>query len=524
MELKQCHIHGKYKKCEAKNQITIGSDYGVPEGKGDVSEILQKFGELCVEEVQTEKGKIRIHGIFKVPILYVTERANRVLDSFVMEFPVDEILYMEDVATGDNLKIDWNLEDFRVHIIHPGKLSVKAVVTLYGEVVSADTKLLTEGLENGEKNPVKVGNFIMAEPVLERRDSYRILDEITLPANKPNVADIVWKDLQLRGLEISKGNGTLSLKGELLSSILYEGEGDETHIQWIEQTIPFHGSIEVAGMEGQMPGWIDVSIAHHNIDVKPDYDGELRMFQLEMLLELHIHMFEEKQCSYLLDTYDSKDLWQLQREVLHYEKVRMCGVTKCSIEGKENIPEDAKILQIIGHHGEFLNKETKVVSEGILCEGTFLVQVLMISADDAKPFESSMIKIPYSQMIEVSGMEKEDRYSVLESVDQVSVSMIDGNHLEIRGRLKFEVCILQKCSLENITGIEVLPYDEEAYEKMPGMKIHFVQQEESLWQIAKNHRTTMEEIQKCNELSGEEIYPGQKLLLVKTTKEPVLHL
>ena len=31
MELKQYPIHRKYKKCEAKNQITMGNDYGVPE-------------------------------------------------------------------------------------------------------------------------------------------------------------------------------------------------------------------------------------------------------------------------------------------------------------------------------------------------------------------------------------------------------------------------------------------------------------------------------------------------------------
>ena len=524
MELKQYQIHRKYKKCEAKNQITIGNDFGVPDGKGDIAEILEKYGEFCVEEVHTEKGKIRIRGVFKVPILYLTERAARSLDSFVMEFPVDEILYMEDAASGDNLKIDWNLEDLKIHIIHPGKLSVKAVVNLYGEIASANTHMITETVECEEEKPTQMGNFVMVDPVLERRDSYRILDEITLPANKPNVSEVLWKDLQLRGLEISKGEGGLSLKGELYTSVLYEGEGEDAPIQWVEQTIPFHGNVEVAGMIFEMPGWIDVSIGHHNIEVKPDYDGELRMFQLEMLLELHLHLFEEKQCSYLIDAYDPKEQWKIQRELLHYEKVRMCGQTKCNIEGKEMVSEDGKILQIIGHHGELLNKEVKVTEDGILCEGLLQVQVLWVSNDDGKPFGSVVMRIPYRQLIEAAGIEKEDRYSLLEGIEQLSVSMVDGNHLEIHGRLKFEFCVLQRCSLQNITGIESYPYDEDAYRKMPGMKIHFVQQGESLWQIAKNQHTTIEEIKKCNELSAEEVHPGQKLLLVKTPKVPVLHL
>ena len=59
MELKQHLIHRKYHKCEAKNQITIGDDYSVPDGKPDIAGILQKKAELQVDEVHTEKGKIR---------------------------------------------------------------------------------------------------------------------------------------------------------------------------------------------------------------------------------------------------------------------------------------------------------------------------------------------------------------------------------------------------------------------------------------------------------------------------------
>ena len=37
----------------------------------------------------------------------------------------------------------------------------------------------------------QIGDFWMAEPVIEGRDSYRIRDEINLPVNKPNVQKIL---------------------------------------------------------------------------------------------------------------------------------------------------------------------------------------------------------------------------------------------------------------------------------------------------------------------------------------------
>ena len=123
-------------------------------------------------------------------------------------------------------------------------------------------------------------------------------------------------------------------------------------IPWIEQRIPFHGHVEVRGVPFEMPGWLAAEISHQNVDIKPDYDGEMRMFAVELLLELHLHMFEEKQCSYLADSYSTKESWDLQKEELGFEKVRMCTQTKCSIEKREDISEETKILQIVGHHGK----------------------------------------------------------------------------------------------------------------------------------------------------------------------------
>ena len=71
MELKQNLIHRKYKKCEAKNQITLGDDYSVPDGKPDIDSVLQKKAELRVDEVRTEKGKIKLRGNLKVHVLYI---------------------------------------------------------------------------------------------------------------------------------------------------------------------------------------------------------------------------------------------------------------------------------------------------------------------------------------------------------------------------------------------------------------------------------------------------------------------
>lgn len=125
------------------------------------------------------------------------------------------------------------------------------------------------------------------------------------------------------------------------------------------------------------------------------------------------------------------------------------------------------------------------------------------------------LMIPYSQMIEAVGMQKEDVWRVSEKIDQILITMSDSNQIEARGVISFDACVMEQCYLDNVIDIGSEPYDFEEYKNRPGMCIHFVQPGETLWQIAKKTRTTTEEIKKMNEISLDEIAAGQKLLLLK---------
>lgn len=521
MDLKQQLIHRKYKKCEAENQITIGDDYSVPEGKPDIASILQKKADLLVEEVHTEKGKIRLRGNLKVQILYLAQRSEETADCLNVQIPFDEVLYMENASSGDNLKIDWCMEELKVSLVHPGKISIRAVITLKGEITASLSHLISEGVEEEAGVQLQRDSMTVAEPVLERKDSFRIRDEISLPANKPNVQKVLWKDLQLRNLDIRNEEGHLAIKGEVLLLLIYEGE-EGGSVQWFEQTIPVQGTLEMTGLTGEMFGLWEKEVSHQEIEVKPDYDGELRSISMEMVLEIHGCAFEERTFQVLTDVYSTREQLKLQREPVAYEKLRICSEAKHRLSTKEQLEDEAAVLQIMGHHAQLKNKRATRQETGILCEGIMEVQVLYVTAEDEKPFGTAVLSVPYSQIMEIPGMLDTDSWRVCESIDQLSLSMADSHSVEIRGVLMFGACVMQQCGIDNIVGITGEAYSSEEYQKMPGMKIHFVQNGETLWNIAKTNRTTMGEIMKLNDLTAQEVMTGQKLLLVKNMMESVI--
>ena len=521
MELKQHVIHRKYRKAEAKTQIHIGEDFSVPDGKADIADILQKKAEISVNEVATEKGKIRIQGNLKVWVLYLTDRAKEAADSLVMEFPFDEILYMEGAATGDNLKIDWKIEELQVSIVHPGKLSVHVLADFLGMIEGEESYLVTDDVEEQEGVYTKCASFTVAESVFDRKESYRMREEVMLPANKPNVSKILWKNLQTRGLDLRIQENRIAVKGELLLLVVYEGEED-SQIQWLEQSIPFQGTVEVNGLTQEMFGILEPEVSRCEMELKPDYDGEMRMFQVELIMDIPMHIYEEKNRRILLDAYSTRENLKLQSEEMTYEKLRRCDQAKCHVTGRKSLTDSGRILQILGHQAMVRAGNSQRTEQGILQEGVLEVQVLYMTSGGREPFGSVNLSIPYSQILEVPGIQKEDRWKSVERLDQIFISMAENDQIEVRAVLQFETCVMQQEKIWNITVIDAELYDMEEYKKRPGMVIHFVQPKESLWEIAKNNRLTMEEIKKMNDLTAEEIFPGQKLLLVKPEAEAVL--
>ena len=93
--------------------------------------------------------------------------------------------------------------------------------------------------------------------------------------------------------------------------------------------------------------------------------------------------------------------------------------------------------------------------------------------------------------------------------------MIDSNEIEVKAVINLNAVVLARQEEEIIDEIREEDLDMEKLQSMPGIVCYLVQPGDTLWDIAKRFYTTVEEIQKINDLKGETINPMDSLLLVK---------
>ena len=230
-------------KSKATNQLTYDEDYNVPDAKPDIGRMIQNKGEVQIEEIKMGEGNAYITGNLVVDLLYVGDEKNTVVHSLTAKLPIEATMYLEGIQSGDKLCLSWEIEDLSLHVINSRKMNIKSIVTFYASVDELKDIQIPQGISD-ETVSLKKKTIPIMGLITNKKDTMRIKEEITLASNKPNIAQVVWYTIEVRGLDIRTQDDRLDVKGEMFVFVLYYGESDGNPLQWLEYSIPFHGEVE----------------------------------------------------------------------------------------------------------------------------------------------------------------------------------------------------------------------------------------------------------------------------------------
>ena len=516
MELVRRNIHMNRQKGKAVSQITLDDDYNIPEQMPDVGMIVQEKGSIEIQEVKMETGRVRVKGVLKFQILYQEEGPGTGLHSIQGQIPFEEMMNVEEARDGDNLQLSWMLEDLLAALINSRKLSIKTILTLELKVEELFDAEIPVAVEGSEGMQVRTCQLSPAGLAAQKKDTCRIKDEIILPANKPNIREVLWQDITMQGTELRLGEGEVLIKGELVVFLLYEGEEESGKAFWLEQVVPFHTRVDVGGCQEDMLENIELNLAHSDLEIKPDYDGELRVLNLDAVLELNLQIYEEQHLQMICDLYHpGKEIQPITTPTV-YENLLVCNASKCRVTDRLKTDSTGlQILQVCHSRGEVKIDDSRITDEGLLVEGVVSVQVLYVTSDDSHPFLCLKGAVPFEHLIEVPGIAKNSIFHLQTSLEQLAVNLVNSSELEVKAGMQIHALVLNRVDLNYITNVEEQPLDMEKRKAMPGFLIYVTQPGDALWDIAKAYHTTMEEISALNDLSTPEVKHGQKLLLVK---------
>lgn len=522
MELIKKNIHMNKLKCKSSLQLTLDDDFNVPDVKPDICKIIKEQGAIKINDVKMMNGKLMVKGALFFNMLYFSDESTRPVHSISGEVPFDEVIHLDDACIGDEAIISWELEDLTTALINSRKFSVKSIVRitvlieeLYDEVTAVSV--------TGEEDIQFINKSITVTDIaVDKKDTYRIKDQIHLPSNKANISEILYSEVELRNPEARLSENKFNVKGELIIFILYASEDEEKPLEYFETELPFATTIECNGCTEDMIDNIDFAIASKSLEIMPDSDGEQRVIDVEVVLELGIKMYDEEDLELLNDAYSPfKELTPVIKDA-HYENLLVKNNSKVRVNDMVRIPGNQPgVLQICHASGEVKVDEINPVDNGLEVNGVLEVQILYICADDTRPINSIKGMIPFTQTIEVKELKPTSTYNVKPAVEQLSVMMLDSEEIEVKAGIGLNAIVFDSITEPIITDIEVSDVDYEKLQAMPSIIGYTVKYQDSLWNIAKKYYTTVGRILELNGLDNDNIKVGDKLLIMKKVDKAI---
>ncbi len=516
MELIKKNIHMDRVGLYTGTQITLDDDRNVPDSKPDVNTLVFEQGNVKIDEVKPANEHVTVKGRLLFNVIYQTNEGEVALASVSGEIPFEEQVIMSGVTSADNIDVKAVVEDLNVTMINSRKINIQSVIglelkseELYEEEAAVDI-YQSETVEY-RKQPMD-----LTQLVIHKNDIFRIKEEVMLPANYPNVFDIIYSNVTLNDMEFKALDEKLSVQGEMHLFVLYEGEGEEQPVRTFENVIPFSGILECLGCRERMIPDIMYEIGHMEIDVKPDLDGEERVIAIEMVMDILMRLYEEERVELLADVYGVSKEVDVTLKQAEFKQLMAKNSGKCKVAEHIRVePSDGRILQIIHSEGKVDIDDTQIVDNGININGSVAVKVMYVTGEDNNPYGSIRRQLPFSYTLEVPGIRTGDIYNISPELEQITVTMLDSEEMDVKAIVGLKAIVFRVHMQDIIDGIEVGDINPETLNNLPGIAVYVVQPGDSLWKIGKKYYVSVEAIKAMNNLTSDEIRPGDKLLIVK---------
>ena len=511
MELNSKTIHMNCIKGRTQFSVSIDEDCTISDGRPEMEHKIKDMGEVCVEKIKVADDRVSVGGSLNYRLLYYGDNKYCTMEG---KIPFEDGAVMDGATPQDIISCNAVLEDMSVTVINPAKINIRAVIVihidaemLYDKNIVSDVYLKQMQSIDRKLDMLTIGT--------SRKDILRIREAVNLRSELPEIGQILWHELKIKGMDVRACDSGLIIKGELGIMALYS-DNSEIGTFCFSDTVPFSEKLDMSGWKEEMYPQVSLLSTERSLIARADGNGEARIFDAEVILNLEARGYYEDSINVLSDVYAPGYELIPDAETVNYEKLVMKKSAKSVCEGRFKLPAtDDPIIRIVNSSGKIIIEDYSMEKDSVRVDGAVVADVMYEKDSPTDRIGAIRYEIPFSERMEALGITKDCIMDINASVVNASATMTAGNELEVKCDYSLELFARNKCTEEVITGIIEKQADMEAIKKLPGMVGYIVKEGDTLWNIAKRYSTTVSNIMEDNGLTSDVIKPGMRLMILK---------
>lgn len=494
---------------EKKDIITIEGDIIVPDVKPDILSTIDAQGTVCIYKKEILDGKIRFDGCISLDIIYLADSEDDFTRSLSNSLDFTQMIDMDECKTGMTIKNRTNIKDIECKVLNGRKISVKVTLDVEIAIYSNEEISILKKIENID-NVQTLNSNIRINNLVGTGNCKAIAKDTILLNEGDILGEILKTEVGITNKETKVSYNKVLLKADAIVKIMYLTDDKKTKI--ITSTIPIMGFIDINNVSEEDMLSCDYEIK--NILIKPNIN-EKNSIYVEIEFEIECDAIDT------IDVELIQDMYSPTNELEFTSKKVITTANKKIYKNICNIKSDISIPEISG--GILYDTTVKpkltnfnILNGKIIYEGEIEINFIFASNLDNNRIETKKYYLPFTFQMENNEINSNKNINTsINCIDDEFVIESNGI-ISCKISLEFELTMYDNINMSIIDKINI---SEKGEIQTPSMVIYIIKPGDTIWNIAKKYKTTMQKIIDTNNLEdSDNIKVGQKLFIPRYNK------
>ena len=479
----------------------VEEDFVVPDIKPDILNTIRTNGTVCIYKKEIMDGKIKLEGCINVYIMYLADDEESSIRSLNTTLEFSKTIDFDGAKTGMMLENKISLKSIECRVLNGRKVNIKAIMDVDLRVFSNENVEFVKEIE--DVKDVQVLDKTLSLNTLLGTGMTKVYAKDTLVIdNIDNLEEIMKVDVRIINKETKISYNKVLVKADASVKIMYRTE--DNRICTISNLIPIMGFIDMPDVTDE--SMCNVKFEIKNMLIKPNNIEEHSIY-VEIELEITCNTYNKKELNIIEDLYSPTiDLIYKQKQLKTVEQKTMIKDI-CSIREKQVISEigNNKIYDV-EVNPTIINQ--KILTNKIMYEGE--VELSFLYSFESR-VETKKVVVPFT--FNVDSLEVNAKSTVETSIEVAlqDFTVMSDSNMDIKLDLEFNISL---SNTQTINVIQEINIDENRECERYSLIIYFVKPGDTLWNIAKKFRSTVENIVTINGIEDEnKINVGQQLFI-----------
>ena len=493
--------------CEKKETIIVQGDMIVPDAKPDILNTIDTSGIISIYKKEVMDGKVRIDGNINIYIMYLADNSEDKIRGINTNLDFSENFVIPECKSEMKAVLETNIKLIECKVLNGRKINVKATVETRVKVFASEETSVISDISNCNIQTLKPTYKI--NTLVGAGEAKTYLKETMMIDNADNLAEILKANVNLVDKDIKVSYNKILAKAEAEIEIMYLTEDNRVNTKTCK--LPIVGFVDIQNVSED--NICDSEFEIKNIIIKPNSIEEHSVY-IEMEIEISCRSYEEKEISIIEDLYSICNNLSFTKNTVRTMANKCKRKETLSVREKINVPEigDNRIINVdvVPIIQEENRMNTRVKYQGELSLTITYIDNSSIGVSNKN------VKVPFDFTVDNINVPENARLDTQMEVKSKDFIVQSGGDINCNVDVEFGMDRYDDVQLDIIDEInEEDMQDEQDYSVI----IYVVKPGDTLWKIAKQFKSTVDDIARVNGIEdANRIQVGEKLYIPKTVR------